>query len=151
MHRAALQDVADRVGGIWHRQAGSPEPGTDRTIRVGVLSRLSFTTLDPVAPFPDKLRAIQQGDGRPDEISAMGRPALHVRVHADGTSRREEPHSQQLHRINLDALDPRLRHDSDPSRYGMSPDRSIRRRRYSDRAPSHLPDHTRQGRLRDHW
>ena len=38
----------------------------------------------------------------------MGRPALHVRVHADGTSRREEPHSQQLHRINLDALDPRL-------------------------------------------
>ena len=73
-------------------------------------ARLPFTTLDPVAPFPDKLRAIQQGDGRPDEISAMGRPALHVRVHADGTSRREEPHSQQLHRINLDALDPRLRH-----------------------------------------
>ena len=91
MHRAALQDVADRVGGTWHRQAGSPEPGTDRTIRVGVLSRLSFTTLDPVAPFPDKLRAIQQGDGRPDEISTMaipalqGRPALHMRVHADGT------------------------------------------------------------------
>ena len=72
MHRAALQDVADRVGGTWHRQAGSPEPGTDRTIRVGVLSRLSFTTLDPVAPFPDKLRAIQQGDGRPSVSRIRG-------------------------------------------------------------------------------
>ena len=40
---------------------------------------------------------------------------------------------------------------SDPSRYGMSPDRQYAAGGYPDRAPSHLPDQTRHGRLRDHW
>jgi hypothetical protein len=31
-------------------------------------------------PSPDKLRAIQQGDKPADNTTAMGRPALHVRV-----------------------------------------------------------------------
>ena len=39
-------------GGTRHRQGAAPEPGSDRTIRVGVLSRLPFTTLDPDPPTP---------------------------------------------------------------------------------------------------
>jgi len=38
-----------------------------------------------VAAFPDKLRAIQQGDNPTDNATAMGRPALHVRVRIQGT------------------------------------------------------------------
>ena len=37
-------------GGTRHRQGAAPEPGSDRAIRVGVLSRLPFTTLDPGRP-----------------------------------------------------------------------------------------------------
>jgi len=76
----ALGELADRVGGTWHIETAAPETGTDHTIRVGVLSRLPLTTVDPVAAFPDKLRAIQQGDKPADNTTAMGRPGLHVRV-----------------------------------------------------------------------
>jgi hypothetical protein len=76
----AVGELADRVGGTWHIETAAPETGTAHTIRVGVLSRLPLTTFDPVAAFPDKLRAIQQGDKPADNTTAMGRPGLHVRV-----------------------------------------------------------------------
>ena len=76
---------ADRVGGTWHIETAAPETGTTHTIRVGVPSRLPLTTFDPVAAFPDKLRAIQQGDKPADNTAAMGRPALHVRVRIQDT------------------------------------------------------------------
>ena len=78
-------ELADRVGGTWHIETAAPETGTAHTIRVGVLSRLPLTTFDPVAAFPDKLRAIQQGDKPTDNTTAMGRPALHVRVRIQDT------------------------------------------------------------------
>ena len=81
----ALGELADRVGGTWHIETAAPETGTAHTIRVGVLSRLPLTTFDPVAAFPDKLRAIQQGDKPTENTTAMGRPALHVRVHIQDT------------------------------------------------------------------
>ncbi|MET0168248.1 MAG: hypothetical protein ABW318_25070 [Vicinamibacterales bacterium] len=81
----ALGELADRVGGTWHIETAAPETGTAHTIRVGVLSRLPLTTFDPVAAFPDKLRAIQQGDKPADNTAAMGRPALHVRVRIQDT------------------------------------------------------------------
>ena len=81
----ALGELADRVGGTWHIETAAPETGTAHTIRVGVLSRLPLTTFDPVAAFPDKLRAIQQGDKPTDNTTAMGRPALHVRVRIQDT------------------------------------------------------------------
>ena len=63
-------ELADRVGGTWHIETAAPETGTAHTIRVGVLSRLPLTTFDPVAAFPDKLRAIQQGDKPTDNTTA---------------------------------------------------------------------------------
>ena len=63
-------ELADRVGGTWHIGTAAPETGTAHTIRVGVLSRLPLTTFDPVAAFPDKLRAIQQGDKPTDNTTA---------------------------------------------------------------------------------
>jgi hypothetical protein len=78
-------ELADPVGGTWHIETAAPETGTAHTIRVGVLSRLPLTTFDPVAAFPDKLRAIQQGDKPTDNTTAMGRPALHVRVRIQDT------------------------------------------------------------------
>jgi hypothetical protein len=81
---AALQELADRVGGTWHIETADPEAGTDHAIRVGMLSRVVLTGPRQVAAFPDKLRAIQQGDGHDDDIKAMGRPALHVRVRLGG-------------------------------------------------------------------
>src|SRR5262245_59702254 len=81
---AAQQDLADRVGGSWHIETADPEAGTTHAIRVGILSRVALTQPKQVAAFPDKLRAIQQGDGQDDDIKAMGRPALHVRVHLGG-------------------------------------------------------------------
>jgi hypothetical protein len=66
-------------------ETAAPEAGTPHTIRVGVLSRLPLTTFDPVAAFPDKLRAIQQGDKPTESTTAMGRPALHVRVRIQDT------------------------------------------------------------------
>ena len=48
------------------------------------LSRVELTQPTQVSAFPDKLRAIQQGDGQDDDIKTMGRPALHVGVHLGG-------------------------------------------------------------------
>ena len=70
----------------WHIETAAPGTGTDHTIRVGVLSRLPLTTFDPVAAFPDKLRAIQQGDKPTENTTAMGRAALHVRVRIQDTN-----------------------------------------------------------------
>jgi predicted extracellular nuclease len=81
---AALQELADRVGGTWHIETADPEAGTNHAIRVGILSRVELTKQTQVSAFPDKLRAIQQGDGQDDDTKTMGRPALHVRVHLDG-------------------------------------------------------------------
>ena len=78
-------ELADPVGGTWHIETAAPETGTAHTIRVGVLSRLPLTTFDPVAAFPDKLRAIRQGDKPTDNSTAMGRPALQVRVRIQDT------------------------------------------------------------------
>src|SRR6476660_7135721 len=46
---------------------------------------MTLTTFDPVAAFPDMLRAIQQGDKPTDNTTAMGRPALQVRVRIQDT------------------------------------------------------------------
>src|SRR4029077_1066101 len=81
---AALRELADRVGGTWHIETADPEAGTPHTIRVGILSRVVLIEPRQVAAFPDKLRAIQQGDGQDDDTEAMGRPALHVRVRLGG-------------------------------------------------------------------
>ena len=70
----ALGELADRVGGTWHIETAAPEAGTPHTIRVGVMSRLPLTTFDPVAAFPDKLPAIQQGDKPAENTTTMGRP-----------------------------------------------------------------------------
>ncbi|MGB8504077.1 endonuclease/exonuclease/phosphatase family protein [Mycobacterium sp.] len=80
----ALRELADRVGGTWHIETADPEAGTDHAIRVGILSRVVLTQPTQVSAFPDKLRAIQQGDGQDDDITAMGRPALHVGVRLGG-------------------------------------------------------------------
>jgi len=61
-----------------------PEARTDHTIGVGILSRVVLTQPKQISAFPDKLRAIQQGDGQDDDIKTMGRPALHVGVHLGG-------------------------------------------------------------------
>ena len=66
---AALQELADRVGGTWHIETADPEAGTDHAIRVGILSRVVLTEPRQAAAFPDKLRAIQQGDGQDDEVA----------------------------------------------------------------------------------
>ena len=58
---AALQALADRVGGTWHIETADPEAGTNHTIRVGMLSRVVLTQPKQISAFPDKLRAIQQG------------------------------------------------------------------------------------------
>jgi hypothetical protein len=85
----ALQELADRVGGTWHIETADPEAGTAHTIRVGILSRVVRTQPEQVSAFPDKLRAIQQGDGQ--DIKAMGRPALHVGVRLGGIDIESSP------------------------------------------------------------
>jgi hypothetical protein len=80
----ALQEFADRVCGTWHIETADPETGIPHAIRVGILSRVALNQPQQVSAFPDKLRAIQQGDGEDDDIKTMGRPALHARVLLDG-------------------------------------------------------------------
>ena len=63
----ALHDLADRVGGTWHIETAAPEAGTDHAIRVGILSRVALDQPEQVSAFPDKLRAIQHGDGPHDD------------------------------------------------------------------------------------
>ena len=57
---------------------------------------------------------------------------------------------QQLHR-SPDALDPRLHHARIRPGMGCRRIAQYAAGGYPDRAPSHLPDQTRHGRLRDHW
>lgn len=79
---AALADLADRVGGTWHRHTAEPD---GRGIRVGFLSRTELTNLTQIAAFPAGLRPIQVDDTA-TRIQALGRPALAARVILDGTS-----------------------------------------------------------------
>ncbi len=97
----ALDELADRVGGSWHIETAAPETGTAHTIRVGVLSRLPLTTFDPVAAFPDKLRAIQQGDKPTENTTAIGSPrrvCLPRRPDRRRTGRRRHQVSETLWR-----------------------------------------------------
>jgi hypothetical protein len=85
---AALQDLADRVGGTWHIETADPEAGTAHAIRVGILSRVVLTQPRQVSAFPDKLRAIQQGDGQDDDTKAMADPlSTFVSTSAASTSK----------------------------------------------------------------
>ncbi|MEZ0447990.1 endonuclease/exonuclease/phosphatase family protein [Cellulomonas sp. ICMP 17802] len=76
----ALEDLADRAGGAWHLETADPDT---RGIRVGFLSRLPLTHVQEWRRFPTRLRAIHVDDTGP-AMSAMGRPALQVRVHVGG-------------------------------------------------------------------
>lgn len=77
---SALEDLADRVGGTWHLESAEPD---GRGIRVGFLSRLPLTHVQHWSDFPTKLRPVQVDD-HGGTMSAMGRPALQVRVHVGG-------------------------------------------------------------------
>lgn len=76
----ALTDLADRIGGHWQTVLAEPDR---RGIRVGFLSRLPLTEVGQVSAFPPGLRPIQVDDSA-TTVAAMGRPALHARVEADG-------------------------------------------------------------------
>jgi hypothetical protein len=111
----ALQELADRVGGTWHIVTADPEAGTDHAIRVGILSRVVLAEPKQVAAFPDKLRAIQQGDGQDDDTKTMGRPALHVRVPP-----RQRRHRNHHRAFQIQAADiPRRAVDLPQNRGGM--------------------------------
>ena len=108
----ALDELADRVGGSWHIETAAPETGTAHTIRVGVLSRLPLTTFDPVAAFPDKLRAIQQGDKPTENTTAIGSPrrvCLPRRPDRRRTGRRRHQVSETLWRARAFARRPSRR------------------------------------------
>jgi endonuclease/exonuclease/phosphatase family metal-dependent hydrolase len=75
----ALADLAAAVGGSWHLQTANPD---GRGIRVGVMSRLSMSDVAQVSAFPAPMRAVQVDDAS-EGITAMGRPALSVRVVLD--------------------------------------------------------------------
>jgi hypothetical protein len=83
----ALRELADRVGGIWYIETAEPEAGTEHAIRVRFLSRVPLTHRAQVSAFPDKLRAIQQGDGpNPNDSATI--------YAADGTGQpQRNPHS----------------------------------------------------------
>ena len=74
-----------RFGGRPHGKGPAQRAPRRAAHPVRVLSRLPLTTSDPVAVFPDKPRAIQQGDKLADNTTAMGRPALQVRVRIQDT------------------------------------------------------------------
>jgi predicted extracellular nuclease len=76
----AFADLADRAGGGWHQATADPD---GRGIRVGYLSRLELTDLAQVRDFPAGLAPIQVDD-TDTRITAMGRPALHARIHTGG-------------------------------------------------------------------
>ncbi|MBA2554630.1 MAG: endonuclease/exonuclease/phosphatase family protein [Geodermatophilaceae bacterium] len=78
----ALTDLVARLDGDWHVALADPD---DRDIRVGYLSRLPLTEVDQVSAFPAGLRPIQVDD-TDAVLSAMGRPALQVRVDVSGRS-----------------------------------------------------------------
>lgn len=77
---AALNDLVDLVGGDWHVELAD---GDDRGIRVAYMSRLPMINVEQISDFPAGLRPIQADDSE-FELTAMGRPALQVRVEVDG-------------------------------------------------------------------
>lgn len=72
-------DLVDRLGSTWHTALADPD---GRGIRVGVLSRLAFSTVEQVTNFPEGMRPIQVDDTA-ITVSEMGRPALRVQVEPD--------------------------------------------------------------------
>ncbi len=77
---AELTDLAEAVGGEWHRHTAHPD---GRGIRVGVLSRPPFTAVREVSAFAPGLRPVQVDDTQ-TPASTMGRAALHVTVTVAG-------------------------------------------------------------------
>ena len=78
----ALADLVDRLGGAWHSELAAPD---GRGIRVGVLARLALDGAEQVVTFPDKLAPVQVDDDG-TTMSAMGRPALRVRIETENTT-----------------------------------------------------------------
>ncbi len=76
----ALADLVERLAGSWHTALADPD---GRGICVGILSRFPLGNVEQVTNFPEGLRPIQVDDTA-TTMSKMGRPALHVRVEADG-------------------------------------------------------------------
>lgn len=76
----ALADLVARLDDGWHTELADPD---GRGIRVGFLSRLPIVDAVQFAEFPRELGEVRVGDGG-ETATAMGRPALRVRVTADG-------------------------------------------------------------------
>lgn len=77
---AALDDLVTRVGGGWNVALAAPDR---RGIRVGFMSRLPLTDVEPVETFTAGLRPVQIDADGPG-LTSMARPALQVRVAVDG-------------------------------------------------------------------
>jgi len=78
----ALADLMDRLDGAWHTELAAPD---GRGIRVGVPARLVLDGAEQVVTFPDKLDPVQVDDDG-TTMSAMGRPALRVRIKTEDTT-----------------------------------------------------------------
>jgi hypothetical protein len=76
----AIADLVGRLTGDWHTALADPD---GRGIRVGVVSRLPLTEVEQVVDFPAGLSPIQVDDTA-TTMHQMGRPALRVRVEAQG-------------------------------------------------------------------
>ncbi|GAA1956441.1 nuclease [Nocardioides panacihumi] len=75
----ALADLVTRLPGRWHTALAAPD---GRGIRVGFVSRAALADLEQVTAFPAGLGPVQVDDDG-TTITALGRPALRARVHAD--------------------------------------------------------------------
>lgn len=76
----ALSELVGRLDGEWHVELAD---GDSRGIRVAFIARLPMIDVEQLSHFPVGLRPIQ-ADDTDVELTAMGRPALHVRVEVDG-------------------------------------------------------------------
>lgn len=76
----AVADLVGRLTGDWYTALADPD---GRGIRVGVVSRLPLTEAEQVVDFPAGLSPIQVDDTA-TTMHQMGRPALRVRVEAQG-------------------------------------------------------------------
>lgn len=76
----ALDDLVDRLGGMWYTAVADPD---DRGIRVGFLSRFRLANLDQVSDFPSGLPPVQLDD-EGETAYRMGRPALKADVEVNG-------------------------------------------------------------------
>ncbi|WP_248579547.1 endonuclease/exonuclease/phosphatase family protein [Nocardioides sp. InS609-2] len=72
----ALDDLVDRLPGTWKVALADPD---QRGIRVGVIATSAVESVQQVSAFPRRLGAVRVADDGLS-ISAMGRPALRVRV-----------------------------------------------------------------------